>query len=241
MDTHELIAALCVVSIAGLIRGFAGFGAALAMAPPLSIIYGPTNAIMIIAIIEVIGSLQLLPGALRVVNWRSLMPLGLSACITIPLGSYTISILDPVLIQQSIAVIVLAFCFVMLTGWSPSGQGNIYATVGTGALSGFLAGSSGMAGPPVILYFLSSTDVAQKARANFIIFFAITGFVTLISILSIGQVDKSNLSVVLILCPLFLIFTWLGTRFFSRASTKIFRHIALILLISISTLSLLKT
>src|SRR2546430_1714575 len=53
------------------------------------------------------------------------------------------------------------------------GRTSIPATLVTGAASGALNGASGLAGPPVVFYYLSGGAAAPEVRASFIVYFAL--------------------------------------------------------------------
>ena len=64
-----LIAA-AVAFIAGMVRGFAGFGAAMVMTPIFSALYGPAVGVPLCLLLEIAVGLPLLPRAVPLVDWR---------------------------------------------------------------------------------------------------------------------------------------------------------------------------
>src|SRR5690606_5554066 len=81
------IAALTVVG-AGLMRGFAGFGSAMLMAPIFSILFGPAEMVAIVCMIELPVGMQLVPGVWRQVEWRFVGPMSAAAVLLMPLGGW---------------------------------------------------------------------------------------------------------------------------------------------------------
>src|SRR5471030_2799230 len=69
LSTPFLIAAV-VAAVAGMVRGFAGFGAAMVMTPVFSALYGPEVGIVLCMLLEIVVALPLLPRAVRHVDWR---------------------------------------------------------------------------------------------------------------------------------------------------------------------------
>ena len=51
-----------VACIAGMVRGFAGFGAAMIMTPVFSALYGPAVGVSLCLLLEIVVVLPLLPG-----------------------------------------------------------------------------------------------------------------------------------------------------------------------------------
>src|SRR5262249_9973753 len=78
--------ALGVTLIAGLMRGFAGFGSAMLMAPIFAILFGSAEMVVTVVAIELVVSLQLFPQVRRHADWRLLAPLSLAACAPLPGG-----------------------------------------------------------------------------------------------------------------------------------------------------------
>src|SRR6516162_1269620 len=69
LSTSFLIAAAVAV-IAGMVRGFAGFGAAMVMTPAFSALYGPAVGVAVCLMLEVVVVLPLLPKVVSMVDWR---------------------------------------------------------------------------------------------------------------------------------------------------------------------------
>ena len=61
----QLAMLFAIVFLAGIIRGFAGFGSALLAVPALAVLYGPAQAVVIEVLLEIPVTLGLLPVAVR--------------------------------------------------------------------------------------------------------------------------------------------------------------------------------
>ena len=70
----NLWAALAVTFVAGLMRGFAGFGSAMLMAPIFAMLFGSADMVVTVVAIELVVSFQLFPEAPRHANWQRLTP-----------------------------------------------------------------------------------------------------------------------------------------------------------------------
>ncbi|EIJ36951.1 sulfite exporter TauE/SafE family protein [Thiothrix nivea] len=231
------------VCIAGLIRGFAGFGAAMAMIPLLSLAIGPEKAVLLVSCIEIIGSVQLLPEAIKNTSFFHLKLLSLSAIISVPIGVYILTILEPEIIITLMSIVVLSFVLAMFLGWKNQNGYTSNGMLIAGGISGFLAGSTGMAGPPIILYMISPEKLNPNvARGTLITYFAITGIATFLFLLYMGKNPLSTIGAyIIILTPLFLISTYFGTLFFQKSGLKHYKKVALILLSIISIYTLVKS
>ena len=53
-----------------MVRGFAGFGAAMVMTPIFSAIYGPAVGVALCLLLEIVVAVPVVPGVVRLVDWR---------------------------------------------------------------------------------------------------------------------------------------------------------------------------
>jgi uncharacterized membrane protein YfcA len=227
---YEIALAGAVVLAAGVVRGFSGFGAGLVMVPALTLLVGPLVAVPTVVLMEALAATQLVPSALRDVRWATVLPLGLAASLTIPIGSTVLASLDVVWTRRAISVIVLVFVVVLGTGWRYRKRPSRSVTVATGAASGLLTGVAGVGGPPVILFYLSGQDDAPGVRAGLICYFAITQLIALAAYAFHGLVGMQVLVGAAVLTPVFVVGTVAGTRLFGRVDDRRFRGMVLVFL-----------
>jgi uncharacterized membrane protein YfcA len=96
-----------VACIAGMVRGFAGFGAAMLMTPIFSALYGPAVGIALCLLLEIAVALPLVPGVVRLVDWRRIGLLLVAAAIAVPLGTHTLIRIEPEPMRWAISAIIL--------------------------------------------------------------------------------------------------------------------------------------
>lgn len=231
----EIAIAAAVAAFGGMLRGFSGFGPALVMAPVLSVLFDPPQAVAAIILVNVLANFQQLAGAARSAAWRETLPIGISACIAIPFGTYVLTVADPVVMRRIIAAIVLVATFVTWRGWQYRGPRGTAVALGVGATGGLLIGSTTLGGPPMILYLLSGPHTAATVRGSIITVFAITHLSSVTSLAVAGLIDGQTLLRVAILAPPFLLGIWVGGHLFSRANEQVFRRVVLLLLTVVAT------
>lgn len=232
------IFAAAMAAAAGLIRGFSGFGATMTLAPSLSLVMPPPEAVAVALTLEVAGASQLFPRAAREADWREFAPLTLAACAIVPFGSYLLVTLDADLTRRMIGATVLIFVFVMLSGYRFKGRPSMTASVSVGGLGGLLLGSTGVGGPPVILYLLSTPTPVQVQRANIIIHIGLTSAALLVLLWLHQALGIVSLWRSLVLFPVLLAANWAGARLFGFASEALFRRFALIFLACVGFVAL---
>lgn len=225
-DMRLVFAALTIL-ISGTIRGFSGFGSALINAPVLSLIYGPTIGVPVAALVEIAPAIQLTPKAAKVAEWKSVWAFGLPALILLPAGTFLLVSVPADDMRRAIGAIVLVVALILWSGWRYKGPRGTGPAVVVGLIGGSLAGATGVAGPPVILYLMSSTKKPEVIRANLIAYFTIilVGLTITFWFKDLITTDILWLSASLLL-P-FIVGAAVGTKLFPLASERTFRNIAL--------------
>jgi uncharacterized membrane protein YfcA len=177
--TFPFLIAAAVTAVAGTVRGFSGFGAAMLMTPVFSALYGPAVGISLCLLLEIAVALPLLPRAVKYVDWRRIGLLLAAAVVGAPLGNLVLTQLAPEPMRWVISAIVLTAVALLASGWRFRGRPRPATTLTAGTLSGFLNGLSGMAGPPIIFYYLAGTESVERVRANLTTYFILVDLVAL--------------------------------------------------------------
>lgn len=230
--------AAALATLAGLTRGVTGFGGAIVLTAPLSLLVPPHQAIVTSLLLESVAAMAMLPAALRFARPRRLLPIFLAATATVPLGAMLLASLDPELARRLIAAMVLGFSVLMLRGFRYQGTPRPVTSLAVGALSGVLASATSVAGPPVILYLLSGPDPIITTRAHLTLFIIFISAVTLGYLAYAGIFSLSMGLLAVSLAPFFLAGVGAGSLIFHRIDEARFRRIALTVLIALSVILL---
>ena len=89
------------VLLAGFIRGFVGFGAALIIVMVLSAVYGPVMAVLVANLTGLLAIFQLLPAAVHDSDRRFVLPFGLASFLIATLGVLVLISLDPAIMRMA--------------------------------------------------------------------------------------------------------------------------------------------
>ncbi len=225
---------------AGFMRGFVGVGSGMLMAPVFAILFGPLETVGTIILLDSAATLQLLPSVWRLIEWRTIFPMGVAAAAFMPLGTWLLVTADPALMARGIAFTVLICALVLMSGWRYRSPKRLAAGLGVGGLSGVLIAATSLGNPPVMLYFLSGSDPAATTRANFTGYFALT-LATLLAMMALrGLIAPPTLLRAAVLLPLYLAGTWGGARCFHGASDRLYRQVALWLLVAVGVYGVLR-
>jgi len=227
-----------VALLAGLVRGFAGFGAGLVMGPVFALLVGPAEGVPLMVFLELVATARLLPGVWHDVRPRTVLPPGLTACLFVPVGALALAALDGVLLTRLMSLLVLAFVALFASGWRYPRQPGMAALLGVGALSGVLTGAAGIGGPPMVVMVLSGPDSARRNRANLIAYFGLTQTVALAIFAVQGIFAWSHLGFGLALGVPFVAGIQLGAWLFRAAGERSYRGVVLVLLAAVAVVGL---
>ncbi len=97
--------------------------------------------------------------------------------------------------------------------------------------------STGFAGPPVILYFLSTHDSVPVIRASLMMYFFFATVGTLVYDAIRGLIGTHVLLLAAIFFPALYIGNWLGDRCFDGSSAATYRRVALGILLILAVLA----
>jgi hypothetical protein len=230
--------AMAVAALAGLTRGFSGFGGAMIYMPLIAAIYDPRIAAVTILLVDFVSATPFAILEVRRCTWREVGPLSIAMAAGLPLGVWLLIVLDPIALRWFIAAMVLSLVPVLASGWRYHGAPRMPITIGVGLFSGVTAGAVLIAGPPVILYWLGGGNSAQTMRANLMVFFMICD-VILVAIFGYASLFEARpLALSLLLGIPYLIGMGIGSRVFHGASDRLYRTIAYIIITLAALVSL---
>ncbi len=216
---------IAVALIAGLARGFSGFGAALIFIPLGSAAVGPALASAVLLVIDGIGAAPMLPLAWREADRRAVFIMSAGAVVAVPVGTMALTWIDPSTLRWGICLAILALVVLLASGWRYAGKPITAVTVGVGMVSGFLTGAAQIGGAPAVAYWLGGAAPPHNVRANLVLLLACSTLYAVIAYAVSGLFGWGVAAMALVTGPAFLAGTMLGTRMFGWASPEAFRRI----------------
>lgn len=230
----SLIVAIVAVFVAGIIRGYSGFGFAMVAVTSMSLVLPPVQVVPTVLVLEVLASLRLVPQVRKDIDWYSLRWLLIGSFVGIPFGVYLLASIPPAPMRISISLMVLIASILLMRGFAWKHMPGIILILITGLACGLLNGAAAIGGPPVILFYLSSPAGVKTSRASIIAYFL--GIDTLCLIMAAIQgltTFQTLLLTAACLIPLLLGIA-VGSRMFAKIDQASFRRHVLILLIFLS-------
>jgi len=238
MVDSRLVWAAAAIALAGLVRGFSGFGAAMVFIPLASAIYEPKTAVILLFLVDTVATAPMLVPAFRRCAWREVAPLSIAATVTVPMGVTILTVARPDLLRWVIAAAILAAISALATGWRLRRPPNLPGTLAIGATAGLTGGMASLSGPPIVLFWLGGQSDAPIIRTNIIAFFGLTTIVIGISYGLNGLFSLSLLAQALALMPIYSLALWAGATGFRIAPSTLYRRAALMICAMTSVLAL---
>jgi uncharacterized membrane protein YfcA len=227
-----LIIGLLVVGAAGIISGLTGFGFALVASPLLIIVLPPKVVVPIVALLSMLSHLVVLAETLPWIRLKRIWLLTLAAMAGAPLGTYLLVTLDADALKTFIGVVTTLSALAMLLGFKRPIENERLASVPIGLASGILGGSTGMSGPPVVLFFSNQGIDKHIFRANLNLYFTLLACVTLPLQVAAGLMTTKILTYSAWFFPALLLGTLAGMRLARRVDETAFRRLTLVVVIA---------
>jgi uncharacterized membrane protein YfcA len=156
--------------VAGIVRGFSGFGTAMIYLPVAAQALPPLWAIVTLVVMDLFGPIPNLRRALADAHKRDLVLLLGGTVLLLPVGLVTLSVVSPDVYRYGLSMVSLVLVFCLVLGLRYHGVLFPPLIAGIGAAAGFLGGLVGIPGPPVILFYMASTLPVQVVRANVLLY-----------------------------------------------------------------------
>ena len=218
--------ALLAAGLAGLVRGFSGFGGALVFVPLAGALYDPKVAILVLWVMDTLATVPFLPTHFRRAYWPEVMPLLAGSMLALPLGVWVLVHGDPVSLRWAVCGAVLASTAGLASGWRYRRAPGRAISALVGGIAGFGNGAVGIGGPPLVLFWLGGQSDSAQARSNIFAYFALTGAATLVLFMWEGIFTAPAFALGIALLPAYGVPLFLGDRLFRHASETMFRRVA---------------
>ncbi|EBV3599830.1 sulfite exporter TauE/SafE family protein [Salmonella enterica subsp. enterica serovar Virchow] len=220
-----ILALVCVSAlVAGLARGFSGFGAALIFVPVASALVGPKLAVPVLLVIDATMALGMLRDGVRKSDLRSVAYMSAGAVIGVPAGAYVLGVADPIALRWSIVILIGALLALIMSGWRYRGAGSPGLTIIVGMISGLFSGAAQVGGPPVVAFWLGRGGDHRVMRANIVVYFAVSTALTVASYFYGGLFTRDVLALSLVAAPLYGVGLGVGSLAFGRTDEALFRR-----------------
>jgi uncharacterized membrane protein YfcA len=225
-DLQGLLILAAGVFVAGLVRGFAGFGSGMIIMPTASMVLPPVAAVTFMMMAELLGPLPNLPAAWRDGAPKDVGRLMIGACIAVPIGVLCLASMEGEVFRWVVSICVGILLCLLMSGWRYRGILTPKLTAATGFLGGFMGGFAGIPGPPVIMLYMSSLLPIAVIRANFLLYLLAIDAV-MIAVFFVLDLFVWQVAALGLLAGIpNVIANMLGARLFDPRAEVVFRRVA---------------
>lgn len=229
-----LAASLC----AGLVYGFAGFGAALIYMPLTTIFLSPPVAVAALSVSSIGSIFTVLPQAFKAANKRAVVYLLGCALLFTPIGLWILRSTDPALIRWAVSFVVFGTLAVLIAGWRYQAEPGPKSWSAVGSCVGLMGGATGLNGPVLILFQLAGKENIAQVRANSIVVLTISGFSYLPILVLQGALPQGAAALGLVLLGPYAFGGYIGRRLFNPDWATLYRRTAYFIILAAGLLGL---
>ena len=212
--------------LAGVVRGFSGFGTAMVYLPFAGQVLSPFEALTTLIIMDLIGPLPNMPRAWRDGTPRDVLRLGLGALIALPVGVWILSFASAELFRYGVSSITFVLLILLIAGVRYHGELKRRMVYMAGAMGGFLAGCVGLPGPPVIMLYMASPKPSQAIRANITMYLLVTDIIMIFVLSVSGHLVASAVAMGIGVAIVYLVANVLGAALFRPGYERLYRVVA---------------
>jgi uncharacterized membrane protein YfcA len=231
-------AVIGIALLAGVVRGFSGFGSALTYIPLMSAVYGPVVAAPTFVLADLVTGSVFLARTWRLALWREVLPMAAAAICAAQFGALILQYADPLILRWVMSVLVLSAVVLMATGWRYHGRPRLIVSIAVGMLAGTLGGAVQISGPPIIVYWFSSGHPAEILRANFFAYFSVFSFASAFTYAIHGLLTAKVIAIATFVAPSTITGMAVGTWLFQFAKERTYRLVGYVVAITSAIMSM---
>ena len=233
MTTIDLIVLLAGALVAAFVSGLSGFAFALVSLSFWIWRFPLAELSAIVVFGSLVSQATAMPGVLRHVQARLLLPFIGGAVFGLPLGTILIAHVNQGAFRLGVGLLLLMFSgFQLLLGpvRRPWQGGGLAAEAAIGWISGVLGGLVGLSGVAPAMWSVVRGWSKERQRGLFLVFNSFCHVVALAGLAVAGYITAATLERFALLMPCLIGGAWLGTRAYGHVSPDQFRRIVLMLL-----------
>jgi uncharacterized membrane protein YfcA len=230
MDLGEVAFLVAVVLVAATAQTVAGFGFALIAVPFLVVMLDVKDAVVTVGVLAWLNSTLVAVATFGRVPVRPVTVMLLGSFVGMPLGLLVLLFAPEDALRLAVGVVSVAMASALMLGLRWGGR-NVPTELLAGGVSGVLNTSTGMNGPPIVLYLQDRGFPTDEFRGGLSAFFFVSGIVSFVIFVSSGVVTGTALALAAAGLPAVFAGNWVGHRLVGRMSAEAFRRLVLGLLV----------
>lgn len=230
LPDHGVPSLIAIALVAGIARGFSGFGAALIFIPLGGAIIGPRLVSPVLLVIDGLATLGMVRPAFKIANRREVLTMAIGAAVGVPLGTAVLALMDPLVLRWLITGVAVCLLALLISGWRYHGEPWPPLTSCIGVIAGLFSGAAQLGGPPVVAYWLGGKSNFARVRSNVILYFSISTLFSVVSYYAGGLFVAPVFAMTVLILPSYSAGLYIGSRLFGLAKENTFRIICYLLI-----------
>lgn len=230
-----------IILVAGIVRGYAGFGFSALVLLTGSLLFAPQTLVPVLYLLELIASIALLRGSRGAIDWGLLIPLMAGNLLMIPVGQHWLAGSDSSAVLTIAGIAVATFCFLLWRGFALPHKPHPAATLGVGLVSGLMNGIGSIGGLSIATYLLATRQSPAGLRSTMAMNVLITDCYAFFMAWRLGLVTDETWRIVGTGLPALAIGMMVGMWLFHRSNPEAFRRVLLVLLACLAMIHPAKT
>jgi uncharacterized membrane protein YfcA len=233
MDASSAAVVVVVSLLASAAQGLTGFGYALVVVPFFILILDVQDAVVVATVLGAVGVALIVVRVYRDVPWPTVGRLLAGSAAGIPAGLTALVFAPEDVLRIAVGLAAAAMALLLAAGVRVETR-SAPADLAAGAVSGALRASTGLPGPPVVLYLQGSGTPPHEFRATLAVVFFAGGLISLVALAAAGVVHGDALALAAIGVPAVVVGNWTGGRLHGRIDPELFGRLVLALLVATS-------
>jgi uncharacterized membrane protein YfcA len=236
MHPGLILFVVAVVGVAALSQTVAGFGFALIGMPLLVTVLDVEEAIVVVSVGSLLNATLVTRQTWDEVPRRTVAVMLLAAFAGMPLGLAALLLAPQDALRIAVGISAVVMAIAMSAGLRIGGN-RMVGEIVAGGLSGVLSTSTGMNGPPVVIYLQDRGLRPRAFRGALSSFFWVSGVVSMALLGASGVITWRALALGAIALPAVVVGNWCGSRLAGRVSDAAFRVVVLGMLVGTSVVA----
>jgi uncharacterized membrane protein YfcA len=227
------------VFLAGLIRGFAGFGLSAVVMASAATILPPIELIPMCYLLEGAASLAMFRGGIADANMKIVWGLVICSAIGMPLGLLATTSIDVETSRNLALSLILTLTLAQFFKLRPTFLATPKGLYASGLTAGIASGLASVGGMVIALYVLASDTQPKQMRASLVMFLCISMFTSLVWLIAYDVMSMQAVWRGALMAPVVLLGVFAGIWLFRPAYEPLYKVVCLTLLTLLSAKGLI--
>lgn len=229
LATDGVLHLIGAIFLAGLVYGFAGFGAALVFHPLATMVVAPVVGVAMLSTASLGAAAVVIPRALRVAELPQVAWILVPAVVALPPGVWVLVNADVTVLRWIISAVVAVTLLALISGWRRKVTPHRAALAAIGVGAGGLGGATGLHGPIMILFTLSGQSAPQVMRANMLLVLTSLGISMLPVMGAMGYLPAEVIWLGVMAAPAYMAGTAIGQAAFDPRRARLWRYLGYVI------------